>query len=115
MDGLSRMSGTDRLVSDGTLEKGTGFWAALLAEAQAGTESLAVVAAKHSVTEAALRYHFYKREKPTESTNKSVPMLPVRVDGDSRLFCIEMDGSLRLRFAEGCDPAYVAAVIAKLR
>jgi len=26
-----------------------------------------------------------------------------------------MDGSLRLRFAEGCDPAYVAAVIAKLR
>jgi hypothetical protein len=42
-------------------------------------------------------------------------MLPVRVEGDSRLFCIEMDGSLRLRFAEGCDPAYVAAVIAKLR
>jgi hypothetical protein len=96
-------------------KKEPGFWTALVAEAQASTESLAAVAAKHSVTEAALRYHFYKREKPTESSQKSVPMLPVRVDGDSRLFSVEMDGSLRLRFAEGCDPAYVAAVIAKLR
>jgi hypothetical protein len=96
-------------------KKEPGFWTALVAEAQASTESLAVVAAKHNVTEAALRYHFYKREKPTEDSQKSVPMLPVRVDGDSRLFCVEMDGSLRLRFAEGCDPAYVAAVIAKLR
>ena len=96
-------------------KKEPGFWTALVAEAQTSTESLAAVAAKHSVTEAALRYHFYKREKPTESSQKAVPMLPVRVDGDSRLFCVEMDGSLRLRFAEGCDPAYVAAVIAKLR
>ena len=86
-------------------KKEPGFWTALVAEAQASTESLAAVAAKHSVTEAALRYHFYKREKPTEATNRSVPMLPVRVDGDSRLFSVEMDGSLRLRFAEGCDPA----------
>lgn len=96
-------------------KKEPGFWTALVAEAQTSTESLAAVAARHSVTEAALRYHFYKREKPTEASQKSVPMLPVRVDGDSRLFCVEMDGSLRLRFAEGCDPAYVAAVIAKLR
>jgi len=96
-------------------KKEPGFWTALVTEAQTSTESLAAVAAKHSVTEAALRYHFYKRVKPTESSQKSVPMLPVRVDGDSRLFCVEMDGSLRLRFAEGCDPAYVAAVIAKLR
>jgi hypothetical protein len=96
-------------------KKEAGFWAALGAEAQASTESLAAIAAKHNVTEAALRYHFYKKEKTAESTNKSVPMLPVRVEGDSRLFCLDMDGSLRLRFAEGCDPAYVAAVIAKLR
>ena len=96
-------------------KKEPGFWTALVAEAQASTESLAAVAAKHNVTEAALRYHFYKKEKPTEASQKSVPMLPVRVDGDSRLFYVEMDGSLRLRFAEGCDPAYVAAVIAKLR
>ena len=96
-------------------KKEAGFWSALVAEAKAGTGSLAAVAAKHGVTEAALRYHFYKREKPTEVANKSVPMLPVRVEGDARLFSIDMDGSLRLRFAEGCDPAYVAAVIAKLR
>ena len=96
-------------------KKEPGFWTGLVAEAQASTESLAAVAAKHGVTEAALRYHFYKREKPTEATNKTVPMLPVRLEGDSRLFSVEMDGSLRLRFAEGCDPAYVAAVIAKLR
>ena len=96
-------------------KKEPGFWTALVAEAQASTESLAAVAAKHGVTEAALRYHFYKREKPTEGTNKAVAMLPVRVEGDSRLFSVEMDGSLRLRFAEGCDPAYVAALIAKLR
>lgn len=96
-------------------KKEAGFWTALVAEAQASTESLAAVAAKHNVTEAALRYHFYKKEKTTESSNKQVPMLPVRVDGDARLFSVDMDGSLRLRFAEGCDPAYVAAVIAKLR
>jgi hypothetical protein len=96
-------------------KKEAGFWTALAAEAQASTESLAAVAAKHNVTEAALRYHFYKKERTTETTNKAVPMLPVRVDGDARLFSIDMDGSLRLRFAEGCDPAYVAAVIAKLR
>jgi len=96
-------------------KKEAGFWAALVVEAQAGTESLAAVAARHGVTEAALRYHFYKKEKPTEAARQVVPMLPVRVEGDARLFCIEMDGSLRLRFAEGCDPAYVAAVIAKLR
>lgn len=96
-------------------KKEAGFWTALVAEAQASTESLATVAAKHNVTEAALRYHFYKKEKTTETTNKQVPMLPVRVDGDARLFSIDMDGSLRLRFAEGCDPTYVAAVVAKLR
>lgn len=92
-----------------------GFWATLVAEAQASTDSLAAVAAKHGVTEAALRYHFYKKQKTTGSARRPVAMLPVRVEGDARWFSIDMDGSLRLRFAEGCDPAYVAAVIAKLR
>ena len=66
------------------------------------------------MTEAALKYHFYKARKPT-AARKRVPMLPVRVGEEARLFSVEMVGSLRLRFAEGCDPAYVAAVIAKLR
>ena len=86
-------------------KKEAGFWAALVAEAQASDESLAAVAAKHSVTEAALRYHFYKKQKTTESASKPVSMLPVRVEGDTRLFSVEMGGSLRLRFEEGCDPA----------
>jgi hypothetical protein len=91
-------------------KKEAGFWAAVVAEAQASTEPHATIAAKHGVTEAALKYHFYKARKPAPPA-----MLPVRVDESARLFSVEMDGSLRLRFAEGCDPAYVAAVIAKLR
>jgi len=61
-------------------KKEPGFWTAVVAEAQASTESLAAVAAKHSVTEAALRYHFYKREKPTEATKKSVPTAAALTD-----------------------------------
>ena len=34
-----------------------------MAEAQAGAESHAAIAAKHGVTEAALKYHFYKARK----------------------------------------------------
>ena len=99
-----------------TPTKGSDFWAAVVAEAQAGAETHAAVAAKHGVTEAALKYHFYKARKPAAARNR-MPMLPVRVGvgDDARLFSVEMGGSLRLRFAEGCDPAYVAAVIAKLR
>ena len=93
---------------------GPDFWDAVVAEAQAGAETHATIAAKHGVTEAALKYHFYKARNPT-MPRKRVSMLPVRVDGERRLFAVEMGGSLRLRFAEGCDPAYVAAVIAKLR
>lgn len=93
------------------------FWATVVAEAQAGRETHAAVAAKHGVTEAALKYHFYKARKPSEAERERVPMLPVRVGvgDDARLFTVEMGGSLRLRFAEGCDPAYVAALIAKIR
>jgi hypothetical protein len=44
-----------------------------------------------------------------------VPVLPVRVGDEVRLISVELGGSLRLRFAEGCDPSYVAALVAKLR
>jgi hypothetical protein len=90
------------------------FWAAVVAEAQAGAESHAAIAAKHGVTEAALKYHFYKAQK-RPVVAKQVPMLPVRVGDEARLISVELGGSLRLRFAEGCDPAYVAALVAKLR
>src|SRR5262245_10924012 len=94
--------------------KGPDFWEAVVAEAQAGAEPHAAIAAKHGVTEAALKYHYYKARKRVVM-RKRVSMLPVQVGHEARLFSIEMGGSLRLQFAEGCDPAYVAAVIAKLR
>ena len=91
------------------------FWAAVVAEAQAGDASRAAVATKHGVTEAALKYHFYKARKPAVKA-KRVPMLPVRIGGgEAAQVSIELGPSLRVRFAEGCDPAYVAALIAKLR
>jgi len=96
-------------------KKEAGFWAAVVAEAQVGAEPHSAIAAKHGVTEAALKYHFYKAQRAGVPPRKPSPILPVRVEADARLFSVEMDGSLRLRFAEGCDPAYVAAVIAKLR
>ena len=95
-------------------KKGPDFWATVVAEARAGAESLAAIAAKHNVTEAALQYHLYAKPK-REKQRKAVAMLPVRLDTEARLFSVEMGGSLRLRFAEGCDPAYVASLVAKLR
>lgn len=90
------------------------FWAAIVAEAQAGGAPHAEIAAKHGVTESAFKYHFYKARKQP-ATAKRVPVLPVRVSDEARLISVELGGSLRLRFAEGCDPAYVAALVAKLR
>jgi transposase-like protein len=90
------------------------FWAAVVAEAQAGGASHAEIAAKHGVTEAAFKYHFYKASK-RPATAKHVPVLSVRVGDEARLISVELGGSLRLRFAEGCDPGYVAALVAKLR
>lgn len=95
--------------------KGAEFWATVVAEAQAGEASHTAIAAKHGVTESALKYHFYKaRSQPAAA--KRVSMLPVRIgDGEGAQVSIELGPSLRVRFAEGCDPAYVAALIAKLR
>jgi hypothetical protein len=36
-------------------------------------------------------------------------------DGETRQFSVELGAGVRVRFAEGCDPAYVAALVAKLR
>lgn len=95
-------------------KKGPDFWASVVSEARAGAASLAAIAAKHGVTEAALQYHLYAKPK-REKLRQSVAVLPVRVASEARLFSVELDGSLRLRFAEGCDPTYIAALIAKLR
>lgn len=72
------------------------------------------VAAKHGVTMSALNYHLYKTRRP-KPAERQLSILPVQLacDGDRQL---EIGlGSVRLRFGEGCDPAYVAALVSKLR
>ena len=44
-------------------KKEAGFWAAVVAEAQLGAEPHSAIAAKHGVTEAALKCHLYKVQR----------------------------------------------------
>ena len=46
------------------------FWDAVVAEAREGGQSRAAVASKHGVTEAALKYHYYKDRKATTPRHK---------------------------------------------
>jgi hypothetical protein len=90
------------------------FWAIVVAEAQAGGQTLEQVAAKHSVTEAALKYHLYKNRRATAKPTARAPrVLPVRVERESAVVEAQF-GSLRVSFRDRCDPAYVAAVLSAL-
>ena len=91
------------------------FWAAVAAEARTGELTLVQVAAKHGVSVAALKYHFYKGEHGTAKRVSAPRVLPVRVKGEHTGVAIEAElGSVRIRFREGCDPAHVAAVLGAL-
>jgi hypothetical protein len=64
------------------------------------------------VSDAALKYHLYKSTGPTSVKSQA----PVRLAGNTaKQVELEFGAGLRLRFEEGCDPAYVAAVINRLR
>ncbi|HYJ10335.1 MAG TPA: hypothetical protein VEX18_15030 [Polyangiaceae bacterium] len=90
------------------------FWAIVVAEAQAGGQTLEQVAAKHSVTEPALKYHLYKSRRATAKPSARGPrVLPIRVERESAAVEVQF-GSLQLSFRDGCDPAYVAAVLSAL-
>ena len=90
------------------------FWAIVVAEAQAGEQTLEQVAAKHSVTEAALKYHLYKNRRATgKPPARSPRVLPIRVERESAIVEAQF-GSLRVSFRDSCDPAYVAAVLSAL-
>lgn len=94
--------------------RGAEFWAAIVAEAKKGAIPRVAVAAKHGVSDAALKYHLYKTSSSTKS--KALALLPVRLTGTgAKLVELEFGAGLRLRFEEGCDPAYVAAVVCRLR
>jgi hypothetical protein len=96
--------------------RGVEFWAGVVAEAKKGVLPRAQVAAKHGVSDAALKYHLYKSPRRLVAKRDALALLPVRVSGAAaKLVELELGAGLRLRFEEGCDPAYVAAVVSRLR
>lgn len=98
------------------LARGAEFWATVVAEAKQGAIPRVSVAAKHGVSDAALKYHLYKSTGSTSVKSKAPTLLPVRLAGSTAKHVeLEFGAGLRLRFEEGCDPAYVAAVIDRLR
>ena len=88
----------------------------VVAEAKKGVIPRVAVAAKHGVSDAALKYHLYKSKSSTAVKSKALALLPVRLTGAAaKQVELEFGAGLRLRFEEGCDPAYVAAVLSRLR
>lgn len=95
--------------------RGAEFWAGLVAEAKKGDVPRAHLAAKHGVSDAALKYHLYKTAPVKARKSKALALLPVRLSGSAaKQVELEFGAGLRLRFDEGCDPAYVAAVVSRL-
>jgi hypothetical protein len=91
------------------------FWAAVVAEARTGELTLVEVAAKHGVSVAALKYHFYKGTRAAAKRASTPRVLPIRVKSERSAAVVEAEfGSVRVNFREGCDPAYVAAVLGAL-
>jgi hypothetical protein len=90
------------------------FWSEIVTEAESAGVPHAVAAAKHRVSLPALKYHIYKARSAAQSSRNATSLLPVRVTGERRTFDVEL-GALRLIFSEGCEPAYVAAVLSALR
>lgn len=95
--------------------RGVEFWATVVAEARKGAIPRAQVAAKHGVTDAALKYHLYKSPGRATAKSDALALLPVRLSGTAaKQVELELGPGLRLRFDEGCDPAYVAALVSRL-
>lgn len=95
--------------------RGPDFWPPLVQLVLAGS-SVPAVAAQHGVSNSALRY-WVNKAKPTAD---SPSFLPVRVatrrSSAPSPALIEMRAEgVRLRFAPGTDPAYLAALLAALR
>ncbi|HMI92335.1 MAG TPA: hypothetical protein VK509_13260 [Polyangiales bacterium] len=68
------------------------------------------------MTDAALKYHLYKSPTRGPAKSDALALLPVRLSGTAaKQLEVELGASLRLRFEEGCDPAYVAELVGRLR
>ena len=89
-----------------SLGHGAEFWAAVVAEAKKGAIARVAVAAKHRVSDAALKYHLCKTAGSTAVKSKAVALLPLRLTGSAaKQVELEIGAGLRLHFDEGCDPA----------
>jgi hypothetical protein len=88
-------------------------WAAIVTEAETTGVPHGEIAKKHGVTLPALKYHLYKSRGRGESKAQSPRVLPVRVDAAPATVEAEF-GAVRVSFRDGCDPGYVAAVLAAL-
>jgi transposase-like protein len=87
----------------------------VVAEARRATIPLSQVAAKHGVTDAALRYQLYKAPRRASTKSDALALLPVRLSrAMAKQVEVELGASLRIRFEEGCDPADVAALVGRL-
>ncbi len=96
--------------------RGVEFWSTVVAEARKAVIPRSQVAAKHGVTDAALKYHLYKSPSRASTKSDALALLPVRLSGTTaKQVEVELGPGLRVRFDEGCDPAYVAALVSRLR
>ena len=94
-------------------------WAAIVAEAEQAGVPHAQVAARHRVSLPALKYHLYKTRRANANRGQPRPprLLPVQTafEPTERAMLQAEVGAVRLRFPEGCDPTYVAALLSELR
>jgi hypothetical protein len=89
-------------------------WAAIVAEAETAGVPHGKTAEKHGVSLATLKYHLYKSRGAATKKGRAPRVLPVRVMAE-RVASVEAQlGSVRVSFRDGCDPAYVAAVLGAL-
>lgn len=86
------------------------LWSTIVAEAEIAGVPHGEIAAKYGVSLPALKYHLQKARKLGTQTPR---ILPVRTTGELRTFQLEF-GAVRVTFAEGCEPEYVAAVASAL-
>jgi hypothetical protein len=90
-------------------------WAAIVAEAEAAGVPHGEIAKKHGVKLATLKYHVYKSRSVAAKTTQQTPrVLPVRVVGEASASVEAQFGSVRVSFRDGCEPAYVVAILSAL-
>jgi hypothetical protein len=96
--------------------RAAGRWGKIIAEAEQAGASHAEVASKYRVALSTLRYHIYKARQSAVAAAATPRLLPVRVEREpSPISTLHAHvGAVRVSFAEGCSPSYVADVLSAL-